>query len=108
MSRITTHVLDASRGRPAENVAVHLQTADGGTLDSGTTDADGRISDLGPDALAAGHYRLRFEVAEYFAAIGTPAFYPVITIDFTVEAGEGHYHVPILLSPFAYSTYRGS
>lgn len=108
MSLITTHVLDASLGRPAAGVAVTLQTGDGTTIARGTTDSDGRIADLGPESLPAGHYTLRFAVADYFAKIQTPAFYPVVSIDFTVRSEELHYHVPILLSPFAYSTYRGS
>lgn len=108
MSLITTHVLDASLGRPAAGITVTLQTGDGTPIAAGITDSDGRIADLGPETLPAGHYALRFAVAEYFAASQTPAFYPVVTIDFTVRSEELHYHVPILLSPFAYSTYRGS
>lgn len=107
MSHVTTHVLDSSVGRPAAGVAVELQDAAGVTLATGTTDADGRVADLGPDSLAPGAYRLVFATAAYFAASGTPTFYPRVTLDFTVADGA-HYHVPLLLSPFAYSTYRGS
>ncbi|GAA4267491.1 hydroxyisourate hydrolase [Frondihabitans peucedani] len=107
MSHVTTHVLDSSVGRPAAGVAVELQDATGVTLATGTTDADGRVADLGPDSLAPAAYRLVFATGEYFAASGTPAFYPRVTLDFSVADGA-HYHVPLLLSPFAYSTYRGS
>jgi 5-hydroxyisourate hydrolase len=109
MSSITTHVLDTSRGRPAAGVPVRLEQA-GTVLGSGTTDADGRLRDLLPaDApLAAGVYRLVFDTGAYFGAAGTEAFYPQVTIDFQVRDGAQHYHVPLLLSPFGYSTYRGS
>lgn len=108
MSHVTTHILDASIGRPAADVAVALEDADGAVVASARTDADGRVKDLGPEALEPGHYRLRFEVAAYFARTGTDSFYPVVTIDFTVGDAEQHYHVPLLISSFAYSTYRGS
>ncbi|MFE7408054.1 hydroxyisourate hydrolase [Isoptericola sp. NPDC057559] len=110
-SHITTHVLDAVSGLPAAGVAVSLWRVGADTaerLADATTDADGRVKDLGPGALEPGTYRVTFATGEYFAAQGTPTFYPSITIDFTVEAGRDHYHVPCLLSPFAYSTYRGS
>lgn len=108
MSHITTHILDASLGRPAADVRVLLETGAGDAVAEGRTNSDGRVGELGPERLDPGHYRLRFEVAEYFAASGTPTFYPVVTIDFTVAEAEQHYHVPLLISPFAYSTYRGS
>jgi len=108
MSHITTHILDASLGRPAADVRVELQDAAGGAIAEGRTNADGRIPDLGPEALPAGDYRLRFSVGEYFARSGTAAFYPSVSIDFTVADTAQHYHVPLLISPFAYSTYRGS
>lgn len=107
MSHLTTHVLDASRGLPAAGVGVALHDATGALVATGTTDADGRIGALGPDALAPGDYRLTFETAAYFEALSVPTFYPRVTIDFTVGDAV-HYHVPVLLSPFAYSTYRGS
>ncbi|MFT4219001.1 MAG: hydroxyisourate hydrolase [Microbacterium sp.] len=103
---LTTHVLDASTGAPAAGVAVALATAAGEVVDSGTTDADGRLA-LGPDVLDPGEYELAFDTGAYFAARGVPAFYPRVGIAFTV-ADAPHYHVPLLLSPFAYSTYRGS
>ncbi|MHA3684168.1 hydroxyisourate hydrolase [Leucobacter sp. HY1908] len=108
MSQITTHILDASRGLPAAGVTVQLLRADGSEMATGTTNADGRIKDLGPDSLDPGDYRLTFAVRSYFAGQGVEAFYPSVSIDFTVADSTQHYHVPILLSPFAYSTYRGS
>ncbi|MCI9888223.1 hydroxyisourate hydrolase [Micrococcales bacterium 31B] len=108
MSHITTHILDAALGRPAASVAVELWDGDSTLIAAGTTDADGRCSSLGPDSLPPGPYRLVFAVAPYFAATERASFYPQVTIDFTVSPGEAHYHVPLLLSPFAYSTYRGS
>jgi 5-hydroxyisourate hydrolase len=107
VSHVTTHVLDSSLGRPAAGIAVELQDPEGLALATGVTDADGRVSALGPDSLEPGPYRLVFATAPYFAATGTPTFYPRVTLDFTVADGA-HYHVPLLLSPFAYSTYRGS
>jgi 5-hydroxyisourate hydrolase len=108
MSHVTTHVLDAALGRPAAGVPVVLADASGGVIASGVTDADGRVGDLGPDALAAGAYRLTFDTAAYFAATDRRSFYPRVTIDFDLADEGAHYHVPLLLSPFAYSTYRGS
>ncbi|ARC58475.1 5-hydroxyisourate hydrolase [Frondihabitans sp. 762G35] len=108
MSQVTTHVLDSSVGRPAAGVAVELQDARGRALATGVTDADGRVATLGPDSLEPGAYRLVFDTAAYFAATSTPTFYPRVTLDFAVADAAEHYHVPLLLSPFAYSTYRGS
>lgn len=108
MSTVTTHVLDASSGLPAAGVAVTLFDAEGTELASGTTNDDGRLPGLGPDGLAPGTYRIRFDVADHFARTGTPTFYPEVTIAFQLEPGRAHVHVPLLLSPFAYSTYRGS
>jgi 5-hydroxyisourate hydrolase len=111
MSAVTTHVLDAALGRPAAGVAVQLSRAerDGWVaLAEGVTDADGRLPDLGPATLAPGTYGLRFDTAAYFAATARESFYPEVTVAFTITDGGGHYHVPLLLSPFAYSTYRGS
>ena len=114
VSKLTTHVLDTSRGRPASGIPVTLERRepDGSfrLLGSGTTDADGRLRTLlAPDAgLPAGLYRLGFEVAGYFAATATPAFFPSVSITFEVRDADQHHHVPLLLSPFGYSTYRGS
>lgn len=106
---VSTHVLDAGAGVPAAAVAVSLSGpagagAPGGPLESGTTGADGRLrfaADTPP-----GVYRLTFGTGEYFARRGLPSFYPEVVVTFTVPAGE-HCHVPLLLSPFSYSTYRG-
>ena len=110
---LSTHVLDASRGRPASGVPVELLCLDGGSwrrLGGGTTDADGRLRDFGEDAtdLAAGTYRLVFGTAAYFAATGQRGFYPEVSVTFDYADPAAHYHVPLLLSAFAYSTYRGS
>lgn len=108
MSHVTTHVLDAALGRPAADVAVTLYSADGNVLAAARTDVDGRIANLGADVLPVGRYRLVFDTAAYFAATATDTFYPAVTIDFDLAEAASHYHVPLLLSPFAYSTYRGS
>ncbi|MEU4289032.1 hydroxyisourate hydrolase [Kribbella sp. NPDC026596] len=105
MSSLSTHVLDTALGRPAQGVPVRLYAADV-VLATGTTDDDGRIAELEP-ALAPGTYRLWFDVAAYAAASGQHVFFPEVSVTFTV-ADERHYHVPLLLSPFAFSTYRGS
>ncbi len=109
MGTLSTHVLDTSRGRPAEGIGVVLESAaDGARLGSGVTDADGRVGSIGPERLDAGDYRLRFAAGEYFAERAVEAFYPEVVVVFTVSPGEAHYHVPVLLNPFGYSTYRGS
>lgn len=107
-STVTTHVLDAASGLPASGVHVVLSDAEGRVLGEGRTNADGRITDLGPTDLPPGVHRLRFDVAAHFATTGMASFYPEVTIAFTLEPGRRHVHVPLLLSPFAYSTYRGS
>lgn len=111
VSFITTHVLDAQSGRPAAGIDVELAHRDGSdwtTVATGTTNDDGRISDLGPEALDSGTYRVTFDTGAYFAGRELATFYPEISVVFVIDADEKHYHVPILLSPFAYSTYRGS
>jgi 5-hydroxyisourate hydrolase len=111
VSGITTHVLDTSRGRPAAGVPVTLERATHSgwqPAGRGTTDADGRASDLLPARPDAGRYRLTFDTGAYFHAAGETGFYPEVTVTFEVEGGADHYHVPLLLSPFGYSTYRGS
>ncbi|MFI9510733.1 hydroxyisourate hydrolase [Nocardia sp. NPDC052566] len=105
MSTLSTHVLDAVRGAPAAGIAVGLYRG-ARLLDSGITDADGRIGALG-GILAPDAYRLVFDTGAYFAERGVETFYPEVAVEFIVGA-ERHYHVPLLLSPFAYSTYRGS
>lgn len=113
MSAVTTHVLDAATGMPAVGVPVVLYalSADRRTateLAAGATDADGRIGELGPDRLPAGDHRLVFDIAAYDALTGRTGFFPEISLTFTITDPDRHYHVPVLLSPFAYSTYRGS
>jgi 5-hydroxyisourate hydrolase len=105
MSTLSTHVLDTVRGAPAAGIAVTLY---GGKqrLDGGVTDADGRIGALGA-TLAAGTYRLAFDTGSYFDELRVDSFFPEVSVTFVV-AEERHYHVPLLLSPFAFSTYRGS
>ncbi|MEV6323135.1 hydroxyisourate hydrolase [Nocardia sp. NPDC051787] len=105
MSTLSTHVLDAVRGVPAAGVTVTLYQH-ARQLDSGETDADGRIQALG-DALEPGTYRLVFDTGAYFARSEVETFYPEVVVAFVVTE-ERHYHVPLLLSPFAFSTYRGS
>ena len=108
MSAITTHVLDTSRGRPAAGVPVRLERG-GAVLGEGSTDEDGRLRTLLPGGpIEPGTYRLVFDTGAYFAARGVEAFYPNVSIDFTVRDGGQHFHVPLLLSPYGYSTYRGS
>lgn len=106
MSHVTTHILDGAAGVAASGVEVTLVDGSGDAVASGRTDADGRLA-LGPDELAAGAYALVFATGPYFAARDTETFYPSVTVSFTV-ADTRHYHVPLLLSPFAYSTYRGT
>ncbi len=113
MSRITTHVLDTALGRPAAGVKVRLERVDARgveVLGQGATDDDGRLRDLAPagPALVPGRYRLTFDTGAYFSAQQLDGFYPQVSIDFEVRDGLEHYHVPLLLSPFGYSTYRGS
>lgn len=113
MSTITTHVLDTSTGRPAAGLSVVLERlgADGSAarIGAGTTNDDGRIRDLlaAGETLTAGEYRLRFDTGAWFAREGREAFYPVVHVTFRIAA-DAHYHVPLLLNPFGYSTYRGS
>lgn len=106
MSTLSTHVLDISLGRPAQGIRVTLeQGAD--ILGTGVTDADGRVPEIKAAAPTPGVYRLRFLVNEYFTAGGRDSFYTEITVNFRIGENE-HYHVPLLISPFGYSTYRGS
>ena len=113
MSAITTHILDTSRGRPASGVTVVLesQSAQGWqVIGHGVTDADGRLKELLPAdfKLLAGTYRLTFQTGDYFDAQHVESFYREVTISFIVRDAAAHYHVPLLLSPFGYNTYRGS
>ncbi len=108
MSFISAHVLDAAAGRPAAGIVIGLTDAAGTELGTAVTDHDGRVGDLGPDRLDPGDYRVSFAVADYFLARQVDSFYPRVAVHFTVAAGQAHYHIPLLLSPFAYTTYRGS
>jgi 5-hydroxyisourate hydrolase len=111
MTSLSTHVLDTMHGRPAAGLTVTLSGPDG-EIKRGTTDADGRCPDLEQGALAPGRYTIRFSVADYFRAAGValpdPPFLDEVAVDFGIAADGGHYHVPLLVSPYAYSTYRGS
>ena len=113
MSGISTHVLDTGLGRPAADVRVTIERLDGPqewtVLGAAHTDAIGRVIDaLAGNALEAETYRLRFDTGAYFADQERRTFYPYVEVVFTVERPEEHHHVPLLLSPFGYSTYRGS
>ena len=108
MATLSTHVLDTSLGRPAEGVSIVLTTVDGQELGSGATNSDGRIGQIGPEDLAAGDYTLTFDTGAYYRATGQEGFYPSAAVTFTVAEGGGHYHVPLVINPWAYSTYRGS
>jgi 5-hydroxyisourate hydrolase len=108
---ISTHVLDTSKGRPADGVAVVLEREleDGSFVESagGTTDGDGRLKLVEGDP-ERGTYRLRFAIGEYFWRQGYRTFFPLAEITFVVDRSNEKYHIPLLLSPFGYSTYRGS
>ena len=113
MSGITTHVLDTARGRPAAGVPVTLESKSGAgwtVVGRGATDADGRLRDLAPAdfVLREGDYRLTFDVGAYLSAGGAEGFYTEVVVSFVVRDAAAHYHVPLLLSPYGYTTYRGS
>jgi 5-hydroxyisourate hydrolase len=109
---LSTHVLDTSRGRPATGVPVTLSHR--GTdrrwsvVGRGTTDRDGRVRELSEGGLTAGIYRLDFDTAHYFQEQGATEFYPEVSVVFSVEDSRGHLHIPLLLSPFGYTTYKGT
>jgi len=110
MSTLSTHVLDTALGRPAHGLRVRLEDGAGAALGSGETDAEGRLADLGTsDApLRPGTFVLRFSVGDYFSSTGRPSLYTEIVIQFHITEWSEHYHIPLLLSPFGYSTYRGT
>jgi 5-hydroxyisourate hydrolase len=109
MSGITTHVLDLSSGTPAYGIRVRLERVDTGTIvGEQTSDEDGRVRGLTPHGIEAVRYRLVFDTGAYWRARGVAAFFPVTTVEFDVSDPALHYHVPMLMSPFGYSTYRGS
>ena len=113
MGRLTTHVLDTMHGRPAAGVAVRL-VSDGMVVTETVTNADGRCDQplLSGETMRAGAYRLEFGVGDYFRGLGVvladPAFLDTVAIEFGIADADAHYHVPLLVSPYAYSTYRGS
>jgi 5-hydroxyisourate hydrolase len=108
MSNLTTQVLDSALGRPAVGLALRLESADGTTLASARTDVDGRAPGLVAVPLVAGDYRLVFDTGGYHRSTGQTGFYPEVSVAFTVIDPEQHHHVPLLLSPYAYSTGRGT
>jgi 5-hydroxyisourate hydrolase len=114
MSGISTHVLDTARGMPARDIEVRLERQDVAgvwkSIGSGRTDDDGRCGRLlpGGETLSAGNYRLVFETDSYYAGQGVRGLYPLVQITFTVDEGETRFHIPLLLSPHGYTTYRGS
>src|ERR1700754_4266696 len=112
MSQITTHILDTTTGRPAADVAIVLyrqQANDWTIIAQDITNHDGRITDLlGKDMiLAPGTYKMKFDVGTYFERLRQKSLYPFVEILFTIDS-SGHYHIPLLLNPFGYTTYRGS
>lgn len=113
ISTISTHVLDTALGRPATGLSVTLERLGAKAMEIpigvGETDRDGRLRDLLPagQSLSVGDYRLRFDTGAYFQGAGRETFYPSVTVEFRVTDAAAHYHVPLLLSPYGYSTYRG-
>ena len=114
MNRISTHVLDTALGKPAKDVPVRLERQESNgewrVLSLLRTDSDGRCVQLLPEneALSAGTYRLAFDTATYYRAQKGDGLYPVVEITFEARGGESHFHIPLLLSPHGYTTYRGS
>ena len=114
LKRISTHVLDLARGKPAKDVPVRLERRETSgnwlAVTSARTDQDGRCAQLPPGetAFPPGIYRLTFDTASYFAAQKSEGFYPLVEVTFQVRDGESHFHIPLLLSPNGYTTYRGS
>jgi 5-hydroxyisourate hydrolase len=110
-SHLSTHVLDATRGAPAENLVVSLARHEpgGGTsgIAQGFTDADGRVS-LGPERLEPGMYALTFGTGAWFADHGVTTYYPIVTVTITIDESDRRHHLPLSISPFGYSTYRGA
>ena len=113
MNQITTHILDTARGTPAAGVGLRLyqqQKTGWALLAEGVTDPDGRVPGLleRTEPLPAGVYRMHFAPADYFGGRGLPVFYPYVDVVFTLDGSGDHYHIPLLLAPYSYSTYRGS
>ena len=111
---ITTHILDTARGRPAAGIPVVLEqrgrSGEWTAIGRGETDHDGRLHSLYPAStpLAPAVYRITFQTRRYFEALGVAAFYPEVVVVFETTAGESHYHVPLLIGPFGFTTYRGT
>ena len=110
-SPVTTHILDLGSGTPAAGVAVALYRVDGqqeSLIARGTTDGDGRVMNWFDDAVASGHYRIRFATGDWYQARGLETFFPEVCLDFRITDPDSHYHVPLLLNQWGFSTYRGS
>lgn len=107
---ISTHILDTHLGQPAAHVGIKLFSSDGRLLASALTNQDGRVSaaDFALDSIQVGDYSLEFSTQAYFKAKNLETFFPKAVIHFSIRNIEQHYHIPLLISPFAYSTYRGS
>ena len=111
MTRITTHVLDTGTGSPAAGLAVRLERLDSSRADTvadAVTDADGRIREWLPGGVSAGRYRLVFDTGSWFRRAGRESIYPEVVIHFSADDSAPHYHLPLLLAPYGYTTYRGS
>lgn len=111
MSQLSTHILDTALGKPAKDVLIRLEqqiAEQWEVIAQGVTDADGRLKDFTPAHLAVGRYRLTAEIGHYFAATQRETLYPTAQIDFVIMQNGGHYHLPFLISPWSWSTYRGS
>lgn len=111
MSSISCHVLDTARGRPASGVAISLARLDATgawlTIASASTNTDGRVASFAEASLTPGTYRVRFETKSYFAP-DQAVFYPYVDVVFAIDQPHDHYHIPLLISPYGYTTYRGS
>lgn len=105
---ISTHILDTHLGKPAAHVAIKLFAEDGTLLGEALTNTDGRVTDFGFTGFTAGAYHLEFATSAYFEGMGLETFFPKVVIHFYVKEASQHFHIPLLISPFAYSTYRGS
>jgi len=112
MSKLTTHVLDTALGKPAEGVTIVLEGLKSSgfkEIGRGVTNADGRVKEImGDTTLSAGTYKMTFHTKDYMTATDRPCFYPYVEVVFEVTKPDEHHHIPLLLSPFGYSTYRGS
>lgn len=105
---ISTHILDTNLGKPAASITIRLFSEDGTLLAEAWTNADGRVTDFGLTEFKAGSYSLEFVTSPYFECLGLDTFFPKAVIHFYVKNPSQHFHIPLLISPFAYSTYRGS